>query len=236
MTNWDNIVEDKDLKKAAKQRKNPYYEEKDYTSSKTDKEIDGWEAVSLYANERFTKYRKPKPFDEIFEDKVWIMFYNMGFDAMNKDRNFKMQNDPKNPQLTKQIDVFAAEEETVFIIECKAAESPRDVNFKTDLEALRGNMDYLRAEAKKIYKNRKVIFVWATSNIILGPKDLERLNEWKIVHFDDAVVQYYENLSQHLGHAAKYQLLGNILKNQEIKKHDHYITKTIYFFVICAKM
>ena len=220
MTNWDNVVQDKELQKAAKLRKNPYYERKDYTSAKEDMAIDGWEAVSLYANERFTKYRKEKPFDEKFEDAVWIMFYNMGFYALNKDRNFRMVNDPNNPALTKQIDVFAVEDETIFVIECKASETPRDVNFKTDIEALRGNMDYLRKEAAKQYPGRKVIFVWATQGIILGSKDQERLAEWNIVHFDDSIVQYYEELTAHLGKAARYQLLGNILKGQDIKNMD----------------
>ena len=36
MTNWDNIVKDKELSKAAKLRKSPYYEMKNYTSSKED--------------------------------------------------------------------------------------------------------------------------------------------------------------------------------------------------------
>lgn len=217
MTNWENIVEGKDLDKAARLRKNPYHEQKSYTSAKTDLEIDGWEAVSLYSNGRFTKYRKAKPFDECFEDAVWMMFYNMGFYSMNKDRNYRMVNDPNNTALTKQIDVFAVEDETVFIIECKASESPREVNFKTDIEALRGNMDYLRKEALSRFPGRKVLFVWATKGIILGPKDKERLKQWQITHYDDSTVQYYQELTMHLGRAAKYQLLGGILKGQTIK-------------------
>ena len=217
MTNWENIVDEKALKDAAKLRKSPYYEVKDYTSAKEDRAIDGWEAVSPYANDRYTKYRKAKPFDERFEDLVWMMFYNMGFYAMNRDRNFRMVNDPKNPSLTKQIDVFAVEDETIFIIECKASETPRDVNFKTDLEALRGNMENLRKEAMKQYPGRKVLFVWATQGILLGNKDVERLREWRIIHFDDSSVRYYEELTAHLGKAAKYQLLGGILQGQDIR-------------------
>lgn len=220
MTNWDNIVTDKELEKAAKLRKNPYYEQKAYTSSQEDMAIDGWDAVSLYANPRYTKYRKTKPFDEKFEDAVWCMFFNMGFYALNKDRFFRMVNDPHNEALTKQIDIFAVEDETIFIVECKASEVPRDVNFKTDLEALRGNMDHLRKEAMGRYKGKKVIFVWATQGIILGAKDQERLREWNIIHFDDSTVQYYQELTSHLGKSARYQLLGNILKGTDIKNMD----------------
>lgn len=217
MTNWENVVMDKELAKAARLRRLTYYEKKAYTSAKEDMIIDGWDPASQYADPRFTKYRKDKPFHEVFEDSVWMMFYNMGFYAMNKDRNFRMVNDPNNPSLTKQIDVFAVEDETVFIIECKASETPRDVNFKTDIEALRGNKEYLMKEVRKLYPERKIVFVWATQGIILGNKDLERLKEWNIVHFDDSAVQYYQALTQHLGKAAKYQLLGAILKGHTIK-------------------
>ena len=223
MTNWDNIVEDKELGKAARLRRNPYNERKDYTSAKDDIEAEGWQAISQYANPKYTKYRKEKPVGEQFEDSVWMMFFNMGFYAMNKDNHFRMVNDPNNPALTKQIDVFAVEDEIVFVIECKTSENPeepRPVNFKTDIEALRGSKEYLRKEITKKYPNRKVVFVWASRGLILGTKDKERLSEWDIVHFDDSTIQYYQELTTHLGRAARYQLLGNILKGRTIKKLD----------------
>ena len=75
MTNWDNIVEDKELDKAAKLRRNPFNERKDYTSAKDDIESEGWTAVSQYANPKYTKYRKDKPIGEQFEDSVWTPLY-----------------------------------------------------------------------------------------------------------------------------------------------------------------
>ena len=223
MTNWENIVEDKELAKAAKLRRNPFHERKDYTSAKDDIESEGWTVVSQYANPKYTKYRKEKPIGEQFEDAVWMMFYNMGFYAMNRDNQYRMVNDPNNPALTKQIDVFAVEDEIVFVIECKATENPeepRPVNFKTDLEALRGSKEYLQKEVLKRYPDRKVVFVWATRGLILGAKDKDRLNEWNIVHFDDSVIQYYQELTTHLGRVARYQLLGSILQGRVIKNLD----------------
>lgn len=223
MTNWENVVDGKELDKAAKLRRNPYNERKDYTSAKEDIESEGWTAVSQYANPKYTKYRKEKPIGEQFEDSVWMMFYNMGFYAMNKDNQFRMVNDPNNPALTKQIDVFAVEDEIVFVIECKTSENPeepRQVNFKTDIEALRGSKEYLQKEVLKKYPDRKVVFVWASRGLILGTKDKERLKEWNIVHFDDNAIQYYQGLTDHLGRAARYQLLGNILQGRTIKNLD----------------
>ena len=48
-------------------------------------EEEGWEYVKDYANPKFVKVRKEKNFDEQFEDKVWLLFANMGFTHMNSD-------------------------------------------------------------------------------------------------------------------------------------------------------
>lgn len=223
MTNWDNVVDGKELDKAAKLRRNSFNERKDYTSAKDDIEAEGWTVVSVYANPKYTKFRKEKPSGERFEDTIWMMFYNMGFYSMNRDNKFRMVNDPNNPALTKQIDVIAVEDEVVFIIECKTSENPeepRPVNFKTDIEALRGSKEYLQKEVLKRYPDRKVVFVWASRGLILGNKDKERLKEWNIIHFDDSAIQYYQDLTTHLGRAARYQLLGNVLQGRTIKNLD----------------
>ena len=126
-------------------------------------------------------------------------------------------NDPNN---TQQIDVFAADEETVIIVECKAAETIKDGVFKKPLEAFRGQMDGLRREAQKKFPKAKVKFIWATHNYIMSPTDQEKMRQWDIVHFSDAVINYYYELVKHLGSCARYQLLGNLFANQEIRNMD----------------
>lgn len=224
-TTWELLVSGKDLNKVATERRLTYRTKKEYAVAKDVLAEEGWEYVSTLKNEKYIKVRKDKDFDEVFEDKVWTMFFKMGFFTMNKDRNFRLQSDINNPDLTKQIDIFAVDEDTVFIVECKAS---RDLSsavletkksFKTDLEALRGNKESFQ----KVIKNnpslsgKKVICIWATQNIQLGLKDKERLKEWDIVHFDDKTVQYYSELADHLGSSARYQLLGNLLQGTEIK-------------------
>lgn len=79
---------------------------------------------------------------------------------MNVDRDFTMSYDYTNPDFTQQIDIFAADEETVLIVECKAAEKIRNGTFKKLIEAFHGQMDGLRKEAKKRYPGRKIKFIW----------------------------------------------------------------------------
>lgn len=219
-TRWDKIVSGKELSSAKVRRSKTYILRKERRSSLRELEDEGWEFYKDYKDPKFVGVKKAKPVDEQFEDKVWLLFAKMGFTHMNSDRSFEMSYDYQNPDFTQQIDVFAADDESVIIVECKAAETLKDGVFKKGIEALHGQMDGLIKEAKKQFRGRKVKFIWATKNYILSKADQQKLKEWGIVHFSDAVVDYYSELIKHLGSAAKYQLLGNLFANVEIKNMD----------------
>jgi len=223
MTNWENVVSGKDLVAARNKRKNMYIEDKQRKVALQELEEEGWEYVKDYADPKFVKVRKEKPYDEQFEDTVWLLFAQMGFTHLNKDRNFKMTYDYQNPDFTQQVDVFAADDETILIVECKSAETRKDGVFKKEIEALHGQMDGLRKTALKQFPGRKVKFIWAVNNYIMSAKDIQRMQEWDIVFFSESTIQYYCELVKHLGTCARYQLLGNLLANTEIKNMQNKI-------------
>lgn len=219
-TNWGKIVSGKELSSAKSQRSKIYIEKKERRIALPELEEEGWEEYKQYKNPKIVGVRMKKPFYEVFEDTVWLLFAKMGFTYMNVDRNFEMTYDFQNPDHTQQIDVFAADDECVVIVECKSAESRRDGNFKKEIEAFHSQMDTIAKEAKKQFPGRKVKFVWATQNYILSRADKSRLEDWGIIHFGDAAIEYYRGLVKHLGTSAKYQLLGNIFANVEIKNME----------------
>lgn len=223
MTNWENVVSGKELISAKNKRKNLFIEDKQRKITLQELEEEGWEYVKDYADSKFVKVRKEKSYDEQFEDKVWLLFYQMGFTYLNKDRNFRISYDFRNSDFTQQIDVFAADEETVLIVECKAAESLKDGVFKKEIEALHGQMDGIQKMVHKKFPRRKVKFIWATHNYIMSAKDIQRLKEWGIIFFSDSTIQYYCELVKHLGSCARYQLLGNLLANTEIRNMQNRI-------------
>ena len=223
MTNWGKIVCGKNLESAKRLRKNPYIEEKNRKVALAELEEEGWEYVKDYANPKFVKVRKEKNFDEQFEDKVWLLFANMGFTHMNSDRNFRMSYYFPDPELTQQIDVFAVDEETIIFVECKSAEDVKNGVFKKELEALKGQMSGLRKTALKEFPNRKVKFIWAVENYIMSQADIKRMEDFEIVFFSESTITYYSELVKHLGTAARYQLLGNLLANVEIKNMQNKI-------------
>ena len=218
MTNWENIVSGKELITAKNKRKNLYIEARERKVALEELEEEGWEYVKDYADSKFVKVRKENPFYERFEDQIWLLFFQMGFKHLNRDANFKMNYDFNNPDFTQQIDVFAADDETILIVECKSSEDLNEVQFKKDIEKLHGQMEGLRKCALKQYPGRKVKFIWATHNCIMSAKDIKRLQEWDIIFFSDSTIQYYSELVKHLGTCSRYQLLGNLLANTEIKK------------------
>lgn len=219
-TKWDSIVSGDALLRIRMSRGKTFVESKQRRSALPELIEEGWEEYKDYKDHKFVGVRKNKKFDEIFEDRVWCLFARLGFTHMNKDRYFDMSYDYQNPAITQQIDVFAADDETVVIVECKASESIRDGVFKKPLEAFHGQMEGLRKEAQKQFQNAKVKFIWATHNFIISPADQAKMREWGIIHFNDAVINYYYELVKHLGTCARYQLLGNLFANQEIRNMD----------------
>ena len=77
-------------------------------------EHDGW--VLAKENKRSLRMQRAKPEDRQLEDDVWSLFYRMGFKEMNADRNLMVT--AKDGTSKRQLDVFAKDDETVFIVEC----------------------------------------------------------------------------------------------------------------------
>ena len=135
-TRWDKIVSGKDLSAIKSSRNKTFITSKERKEDLEELTAKGWVQFKEYSNPKFIGVKKDKPFDEQFEDRVWMLFAKMGFTHMNSDRHFEMSYDFQNPDNTQQIDVFAADDECVVIVECKASEKTRDVAFKKDIEAL----------------------------------------------------------------------------------------------------
>ena len=216
-TAWDKIITGEELRKVKTNRARPYIVSKERRSALSELQEEGWSLVKEYKDEKWIGVQKDKPFDEVFEDKVWCLFSNMGFDYLNSDRHFKMIYDFQGLSTTQQIDVFAADQETVIIVECKAADSPKDGVFKKEIEAFGGKKAGLIREAQQKFPGAKVKLVWAVKNYIMSSEDMDRLKNYDIAFFGDSAIEYYTDLVKHLGISAKYQLLGNFFPNSEIR-------------------
>ena len=223
-TTWDKLISGKELGATKTLRAKTYHEKKDWKSALSELQNDGWLPYREYKDARFVGVRKLKSFDEQFEDKIWCLLYSLGFKTMNKDRHFVIQYDDDNPSFTQQIDVLAIDEETILVVECKAALQIKDGKFKTEIDAFRGKSVGIRKQLLKRYPGAKVKFIWATQNYRLSDEDKNRLkgsyNEEEIALFSEAEIKYYEKLSSYLGTSARYQLLGALFANTKIKNME----------------
>lgn len=222
MTNWDNIVSGEELDKAAAERKKT--EERISKVKLKDVpayEAKGWKKIKEAKNGKTFSMCKPKQPEELFENYVWTVFYKMGFTQMNKDNTFKVDFDGNS----KQIDIFAMDDETCIFIECKSSTTfDKSRTFKTEIEAINGYYGDLLCEVKKQFGNNyKFKYIFATQNYLIADSsaDMERLIKYGIKYFDYDTIQYFDSLTTHLGKAARYQLLGALFRTTDIKSLDN---------------
>ena len=93
----------------------------------------GWE-LDRKLKQR-TRVRREKSIDEELENRFWLLLADLGFDELNSGRQFKIQFVRSRGVLgEKQIDVFAKDEETVVVAECKASSEIKRRSLQKDIE------------------------------------------------------------------------------------------------------
>jgi DNA sulfur modification protein DndB len=182
---------------------------------------DGWEIDREF--KETIRVKKEKPMDMAFEDRVWSLFAQLGFNFLNRDRQFHLPYDKKDPSLTQQIDVLAKDDETILLIECKTAKTNKRGDFKEALEAMLGKINGLRNSLNAMFPNvkHKIKFILATKNLSMNDEDRSRLAKLGGTHFDEENIDYFYQLFSQIGPACKYQLLGLLFEGQEIPEMDN---------------
>ena len=178
-------------------------------------EADGW--VVLRRNRRSVRMKKEKPSDRQLEDDVWCVLYDLGFKALNEDRNFTIRLSDNTPP--RQLDVVATDDQTVFIVECTQSRESGLRSVKTLIEKIGAiRADIVTAIHRHYGRNppHKVKFAIATRNIgwrSAGKANCERTGVAIITEND---ISYFHKLSGFLKFAARYQFLGRYLEGERV--------------------
>lgn len=182
---------------------------------------DGWAVDKQFKNS--IRVKKSKPADIAFEDEVWSLFAQLGFKFLNRDRHFHLPYDKQNPTLTQQIDVFAKDDETILLVECKTAQTRQIGAFKKELEAMSGKIEGLRTSIAGLFPKvkHKIKYILATKNLSMNDEDSSRLENLHGIHFDEKTLEYFSDLYSQLGKASKYQLLGLLFDGQDIPELEN---------------
>ena len=217
---WINLLTDEDLVQEASIVKKKTIEKKIDNEELTGYENDGWELKKKYKNGTSYIY-KNKTDSEMFLNKVWTIFYKMGFTNMSKFEKFHFNYNKNGDEFEKLIDIVAMDDETCIFVDCYSEEFlERTISFTDEINSIVDSFRYLINEIKEVFGERKCKYILATRNIVLSEKNKTELINNRISYFDEENVDYYNSLVEHLGTAARFQLLGNLFSKTTIRGMD----------------
>lgn len=219
-TEWSQIVYKKELTTAKSNHKKQFVTQKILASDLPAYIDAGWEKSKDYKSSKFVGVAKEKPVTEQFEDSIWLLFEGMGFYGLNAKNGIEIAYDFNNDDLKERISVVAVDDETILIVICNASESIVEHSFADEINSFNNKIPGIRKEVLKQFPGRKTKFIWASHNFIMNRHDLALLEKAGMSYFSDTTVEYYRELSKHLGSCSRYQLLGSLFANQEIKNMD----------------
>jgi len=179
-------------------------------------EHDGWEVAK--ENKRSVRMQRRKPEDRQLEDDVWSLFYRMGFKEMNADRNLMVTS--KDGSSKRQLDVFAKDDETVFIVECTHSRDGGAKSIKGLLDKIEAVREDVIAAVKAKYgrdSKLKVKLAIATRNVDIRTADRDRAATAKVPIITEADLEYFQRLTGILKVAARYQFLGRYLREEKVE-------------------
>lgn len=216
------LVNGDDAKKVYTQRAKRV-DEKTVTAAKKEalttkvqgEEQDGWTVAKK--NKTSVRMSKPKPIDRQVEDDVWCLLYRLGFTEFSADRHFTIKLGPTAPG--RQIDIFAKDDETVFIVECTHAQEHSSKSVKALIDKINGmREDIIKAIHSHYGKEPKlkVKFCISTRNVDWRKADKERAAESKIAVLTEQDIAYYTKLTDFVRDAARYQFLARYLKGEGV--------------------
>jgi DNA sulfur modification protein DndB len=215
-----------------KKRKQRFQQTKAHPADREKMISDGWEPTGRELKDGRLVFEKSKPHDEILENRFWSVLYYLGYDELNASRKFKIQiTDSKSgKEVSKQIDVFAKDNDTVIVAECKSATTKSARNLQKDIMEFAGLHKSIVKTVNSHYgKEAKLKFIWifVTRNINLSSPDVKRAAHENIQIVGDRDLRYYEEISRNIGKAAKYQFLAEFLAGAKVKNLEDHLVPAI---------
>src|SRR6185437_15915207 len=212
------LTEQSKIKREAVRRRKTHDERTIPTEELTECLAQGWELFERPVK-RGVRIRRLKSIDERLENRFWLLLAKLGYPEINDGRKFNVVIDRKGAEpLRKQVDVFAQDDETVVIAECKASTRFVKRTLQKDIEEFANLKGPIADAIKKHYegKKHKIIWLFVTENIIWSGPDRQRALGENIRIITERELRYYAQVADHLGRAARYQFLAEFLKDQKI--------------------
>lgn len=178
-------------------------------------------------NERTVRLRKKKESHDYFIDRLWTLLYRMDFKYLNGDGPALLSDDSKTanePPSIFAFDIVGVDDEVGIAIKCLTSEK------QTVFEQIRQEIDnYLSARQNFTHAvnhqiprpsdrqvKRLITQTIFTLNILISDEDKKYAKDRGVMIFDENDLSYYDELTGHLGSAAKYQFLADIFSGKNV--------------------
>jgi len=128
------LIEGDDRRKAFHRRRDLFEYKK--VSKEDEKKLatDGWELHK--ALQTYSWIKKKKFPDTILEDRIWCLFYRMGYPVLSGQK-FQIQTRAQDGSTSlRRVNVLAKDDETVIVVECRARETRGKKSFTNEIEEL----------------------------------------------------------------------------------------------------
>src|SRR6516225_9084922 len=137
--------------------------------------------------------KREKGAEAQLEDRIWCLLYRMGYPRLSGP---KFQIAFKGAQATtKRLSIVALDDETAIVVECRAREHRGRRNLQKEIDEFEAFQKRIasavRNASPKTY-NPKIVWLFATANIIWGEKDTERCEAANIRIVTENELQYFE--------------------------------------------
>jgi len=180
--------------------------------------VKGWDLKRR--NKNSVRIYKAKSVSALLEGRVWSLMYKMGFAQLSGEGGATLDMNPADVESSEsQLDVVAVDDEVGIIVECKSAETPKQIpTLDEKIAKLSIKREPFGSALKKSDPDRKrhIGLVLAVSNVILSDVDRKKLEEQKVTLLEERDLDYYERLVTHLGEAARYQFLAEVFRGRPI--------------------
>lgn len=178
---------------------------------------EGWKILSKSkSSTRLTKEKEPL---QALEDRAWTLLYRLGFTSLSGEGEACLDLIHRSDgEATHNLGILGINEEVSILVRCMATPPKRGQIEQLIASLLSIREAVIRGISTQAPTNnkRQTIFILLTMGVKLSASERTALETAHITVFDQLDLDYYEKLTSHLGPAAKYQLLADILPGKTI--------------------
>lgn len=199
-------------------KKSLAYVTKTISTDQLDTELQqGWSIFSK--NKKSIRLSKPKESHIALADRFWTLLYRLEFNSISgADGASFYLNSRNEPERIFQTSVLGVNDQVSLLATCLTSPPKRNQIDKLIEEINSSRESIVRTIATTLATSskRQTVFILLTANITLRTSEREALDAAHVAVLDEHDLDYYEKLSAHLGPAAKYQLLADLLPGKTI--------------------